>query len=129
MFRICKTVRFEAAHILRNKDTTDEENKKLFGKCSNFHGHSYKVEVFVKSPILNYGMVINFSELKDIMNVFIIEKYDHKTLNQVMDVLPTAENIAQEIYLNLRKELHKFGRPLDKVRVWETDTCWAEYYE
>ena len=131
MFRICKTVRFEAAHRLGTTFKDQKKAEKIFGKCTNFHGHSYKVDVFVKGDYLTSSMLMNFSELKNHMESKILDVFDHKSLNVVLSVEPTAEKIAQFIFEEMKEliRINKDWLHLDKVRVWETDTCWAEYYE
>ena len=108
MYRICKTVRFEAAHILRKKDTTGEENDRIFGKCSTLHEHSYKVDVNIRGTLPVNGMILNFSELKDTMKEVITDMYDHKVLNNVMGSIPTAENIACDIFHDLAGALKAY---------------------
>lgn len=73
MFYITKIFHFEAAHALNGYD----------GKCRNIHGHSYEMRVTVKGMPLNEpgnpknGMVIDFHDLKAIVNQEVIEKLDH----------------------------------------------------
>ena len=73
MFYITKIFHFEAAHALNGYD----------GICRNIHGHSYEMRVTVKGMPLNEpgnpknGMVIDFHDLKDIVNQEVIEKLDH----------------------------------------------------
>nr|XP_034995563.1 6-pyruvoyl tetrahydrobiopterin synthase-like isoform X2 [Zootoca vivipara] len=105
---------------------SDEENKKLFGKCNNAngHGHNYKVEVTVRGEIdPTTGMVINLTDLKDYMEEAIMEPLDHKNLDKDVpyfaEVVSTTENVAVYIWENLQKHLPK--GTLYKVKVYETD--------
>ena len=69
--RLTKMFSFEMAHCLWHYE----------GKCSNLHGHSYKMEVTVEGlPSQENGMVIDFKKLKDIVNETIIDKFDHSTV-------------------------------------------------
>ena len=73
MFKVKITTHFSAAHSLR-------EYK---GKCESLHGHNWKVEVLVSRTKLNaLGMVIDFSDLKEITNN-VLSEFDHKHLNDL----------------------------------------------
>lgn len=123
---------FNAAHRLYCKDWSDEENFKVFGKCSypNYHGHNYNLEVKVTGvPDPVTGYVIDLKWLSDLINEKVLEKLDHKNLN--LDVKefgalnPTLENICLVIYGIMRKELDsKFDL---QVRLYETERNYAEY--
>ena len=73
MIHLTKIFRFEAAHALMGYD----------GRCSNIHGHSYEMRVTVKGmPVIDYespknGMVMDFGDLKKIVNEEIIDRYYH----------------------------------------------------
>jgi len=63
-------------------------------KCSNLHGHNWKIDVFLKAEKLNEnGMIIDFDHIAQKL----IDKLDHKILNDVLDFNPTAENLAEFI--------------------------------
>lgn len=83
MYYIQKRIEVSASHQL----ALDYESK-----CCRPHGHNWIITVFCKSETLNHnGMVIDFSEIKNkVKNVL-----DHSNLNEVMDINPTAENIAR----------------------------------
>jgi len=112
MFIVRKKVYFCAAHRLHSPHLSNKKNKETYGKCNspNFHGHNYEVEVEVKGEIdPKTGMVINFKELGDLIENEIIEKWDHKNLNidveDLNDIIPTAENIAKKIWEILERKL------------------------
>jgi len=69
------------------------------------------------------GWVIDFKVLKDALKKE-LDKFDHKYLNDILPVSPTAENIAKQIYTNLKTSL-----PVHKVTVWETEKASVAYYE
>ena len=105
MILIKKKCRFCSSHRLFNPNYSDEKNYKIFGKCSNenYHGHNYELEVAVEGNIdPDTGMVINFVDLKKIIEDEIVEKLDHKNLNVDVDFLAgritTAENMAKAIF-------------------------------
>lgn len=61
------------------------------GKCSNVHGHNWKVTIYCKGTVLDKcGILVDFSTIKKI-----VEELDHKHLNDILPCNPTAENIAQ----------------------------------
>ena len=126
-YLICKKFTFEASHKLWDNLLSNEANFERFGKCANppSHGHSYKVFVYLKSKKLKNGMVRNFSELKEVFNKRIYNKYDHQFLNLIINKLTTAENLAEEIYKVIKRDF----KELWKIRVYETETNYAEYWE
>jgi len=120
---------FNAAHQLCNPDLSDDENRRLFGKCANLHGHNYILEVVVAGKIDQAtGYILDLKALSDLIARRIICDVDHRNLNTDVPWLkgrvPTAENLAQAFWERLRPELP--GGLLRSVRVWETDKNWAE---
>ena len=124
---VCKEFKFEAAHYLPGH----------LGACANVHGHSYKLQVEVKANPTKCenvvigggpsdGMVIDFSDLKRVVNDFIISKLDHKYLNEVLTFRPTAENMAMWMADLLLTNLQDYDLQLVAVRLWETDSSFAQ---
>jgi len=105
---------FNAAHRLYNSEWSDARNATVFGKCANphYHGHNYELIVAVKGGInLETGFVMDMKILKELIEVEIEEKFDHKNLNEEVaafkSINPTAENIAVVIWNILRKKIEK----------------------
>ena len=98
MYEISVEKTFEAAHYLRDYK----------GKCENLHGHRYTIIVKVSAEKLNdIGLAYDFTDLKAHLND-ILERFDHTCLNDVKPfdkINPSAENIAAEIYKELKKKL------------------------
>ena len=120
---------FNAAHQLYDPDLSDDENRRLFGKCTNLHGHNYVLEVVVAGEIdPASGYVLDLRSLSDIINRQVIQDVDHRNLNTDVPWLkgrvPTTENLAQAFWERLRPELP--DGLLWSVRVWETEKTWAE---
>lgn len=140
--RVTKEFHFEMAHALHNYD----------GLCKNIHGHSYKLLVTLRgTPIpgdenTKYGMVMDFGDLKKIVNKAIIDKYDHSlVLNQktrhtklndldnlfgkvyFLSYQPTCENLLQDFAKTL-KELLPQNVELFCLKLFETATSYAEWY-
>jgi 6-pyruvoyltetrahydropterin/6-carboxytetrahydropterin synthase len=93
---------FSAAHRLHNPNRDAEWNRRVYDKCDNpkGHGHNYIVEVSVEGEVdPETGMVIDLKELKDITRRQVIDRVDHRSLNEDVDflrgVIPTAENLAR----------------------------------
>jgi len=123
---------FAAAHRLFKPELSDEENFKLFGKCSNpnWHGHNYTLEVVVAGEVdRDTGFVMDLQELKEIMRTIIIENVDHKNLNIdtkfMKGIIPTSENIVLAIWKELRNKISK-GK-LHSVKLYETENNYFEY--
>lgn len=119
MFEVMVKGRFSAAHQLRE----------YRGKCEELHGHSWTVEVAVRSEkLIKQQMVIDFKDLKSALNR-ILEKLDHKLLNDVKpfdELNPTSENMAKYIFDEMRIALGDCE--IAWVRVWESEDSAATYY-
>jgi 6-pyruvoyltetrahydropterin/6-carboxytetrahydropterin synthase len=120
---------FNAAHELRNPGLSEAENRRLYGKCANLHGHNYVLEVVVAGAIdPTTGYVVDLKRLSEVMSRRIIEDVDHRNLNADVPWLegqiPTAENLAVAFWERIQADLPEGS--LRTVRVWETDKNWAE---
>jgi 6-pyruvoyltetrahydropterin/6-carboxytetrahydropterin synthase len=120
---------FNAAHQLRDPGLSDDENRRLFGKCVNLHGHNYVLDVVVAGKIDEAsGYVWDLKDLSDVICRRIIDDVDHCNLNTDVPWLdgriPTAENLAVAFWERLQQELP--GGLLRSVRVAESDKNWAE---
>jgi len=132
---VCKIFTFDAAHQLVGHN----------GKCANVHGHTYKLEVVLKGPVVPHagasseGFVMDFHDLKNIVKERIVDPWDHSFLamgnepvleslrssNSKVTLLgfrTTAENLSAYICY----ELKRAGLPVYSVKLWETPTAWAE---
>jgi 6-pyruvoyltetrahydropterin/6-carboxytetrahydropterin synthase len=120
---------FNAAHQLCDPSLSDEENRRLFGKCANVHGHNYVLEVVVTGQIdPATGYVLDLKELSDVICRRVIDDVDHRNLNTdvpwLAGQIPTAENLAVAFWERIRSELPEGA--LEMVRLWETDKNWVE---
>jgi 6-pyruvoyltetrahydropterin/6-carboxytetrahydropterin synthase len=135
MIYITRRERFSAAHRMYREDLSDEENLRVFGKCSNpnWHGHNYILEVTVKGEIKKeLGFFINLGTLKEIVTDVIISKLDHKNLNLEVSFMKgkiaTTENLAISIWNELRPAIEQEGAFLHCIRIAETENNFVEYY-
>ena len=133
MVYLTRKAEFSASHYYNNPEFTPEENKRIFGKCNNphGHGHNYTLEVTVKGEIdPRSGFVVDLKELKEIMNREVIEIVDHRYLNREVaefkDLIPTTENLAVTIWKWLNPRLNVAR--LHRIRVYETPDLFADYY-
>ena len=120
---------FNAAHHLCDPDLSDDENRSLFGKCANLHGHNYVLEVVVAGEIdETSGYVLDLKLLSTVVTTQVIRDVDHRNLNTdvpwLKGCIPTSENLALAFWERLVPELPE--GMLRSVRVWETDKNWAE---
>jgi len=123
---------FNAAHRLNNPLWDNETNKAIFGKCNNpnYHGHNYDLIVKVIGiPDPQTGYVMDMKVLSDLIKEYVIEKFDHRNLNEdcveFNHLNPTAENIAIVIYDILKD---KINPELEmQVRLYETERNFVEY--
>ena len=123
---------FNAAHRLYNPTWDDNKNQTVFGKCNNpnYHGHNYELVVKLTGvPDADTGYVIDLKLLSGIIQVQVINTFDHKNLNldceDFKNLNPTAENIAIVIYNRLRPFI---AEHLDiQIRLYETERNFVEY--
>ena len=140
--RVTKEFGFESAHALWNYD----------GKCKNVHGHSYRLFVTViGTPIadennVKLGMVLDFGDLKKIVNQNIIDRFDHalvlsnkaeikniREVNQMFDRFevvnyqPTCENFIVD-FANIIKDKFPANVKLFSLRLYETPSSFAEWF-
>jgi 6-pyruvoyltetrahydropterin/6-carboxytetrahydropterin synthase len=131
MFRVSREIDFCYGHRLLNYD----------GKCKYLHGHNGRAIITIESATLDErGMVLDFSDIKDVVSTWIDEKLDHRMLLHktdpvvpllqkmgeplfLMDDNPTAENIARLIYDFTASR----GFPIIECQLWETPRCFATY--
>ncbi|HTU19049.1 MAG TPA: 6-carboxytetrahydropterin synthase [Gemmataceae bacterium] len=131
MFSVTREITFCYGHRLLDYD----------GKCRHLHGHNGKAVITLAADTLDpLGMVVDFSRLKRVVGGWIDEQLDHKMLLHkddpllgflrqhgepvyVLDVNPTAENIARLIFDYTASQ----GFPVIEVKLWETDSCFATY--
>jgi 6-pyruvoyltetrahydropterin/6-carboxytetrahydropterin synthase len=123
---------FNAAHRLHNPAWDNAKNDQVFGKCNNpnYHGHNYDLIVqIIGVPAADTGYVMDTKILSDIIKEEIIERFDHKNLNEdcveFKNINPTAENIVIVIHKLLRP---KIAANLElKLRLYETPRNFVEY--
>src|SRR6185436_41280 len=91
---------FNAAHRLHNPAWDENTNDKVFGKCNNphYHGHNYELVVkLVGEPDPATGYVYDLKLLSDLIDENVLQRFDHKNLNEdtaeFKNLNPTAENI------------------------------------
>ena len=123
-------------------------------QCRHLHGHRYALEVTLSGSIIKAdgapvnGMVMDFADVKRIANELVVSRWDHAFLAYrgdsvvieflasmpghktiVLDVVPTAENLAAEAFRILEPAYHDvYGNDLrlERVRLYETPNCWAD---
>ena len=115
---------FSASHRLHCEQMSEAENKLVYGKCNNphGHGHNYAVEITVSGQVdPRTGMVCNLAGLDAFVDKNILQRFAHENLNRLADfkgVVPTTENLCVRIYQILE---HGFAEaPVEKVRIEET---------
>ncbi|MFZ4401600.1 MAG: 6-pyruvoyl trahydropterin synthase family protein [Bacteroidales bacterium] len=140
--RITKEFKFESAHALLGYD----------GPCKNIHGHSYKMAVTLIGEPLNdvtspkNGMVMDFGDLKQIVNESIVKPFDHalvlnaktKNVNSadikslsgkliLADYQPSCENLLIDFAARIKNKLPDNVK-LFSIRLDETSNSYAEWF-
>jgi 6-pyruvoyltetrahydropterin/6-carboxytetrahydropterin synthase len=131
--RITRRAEFSASHVCANPAWSTEENRRVYGANSNphGHGHNYVVEVTVEGdPDTATGMVFDLRELKEILNREVVEPMDHRFLNREVPpfdrIVPTAENIAAEIWKRIEPRVNRKGVQLCNIRLYETPDLFVD---
>ncbi|MEA1896328.1 MAG: 6-carboxytetrahydropterin synthase [Bacteroidota bacterium] len=135
MIYLTRRERFNAAHRLYREDLSEEENFRIYGKCSNpnWHGHNYELFVTIKGEVKErLGYVLNLKDLSKLITEIIIEKLDHKNMNLEVDFMQgkiaSTENLVVAIWNLLSPHVKKMGAELHKIRIVETENNSVEYY-
>jgi 6-pyruvoyltetrahydropterin/6-carboxytetrahydropterin synthase len=142
---ITRKFEFDAGHRIPNHNSV----------CRNIHGHRYVLELSFMGLLIDnkqasdFGMLIDFGVIKQLVNIHLIDVWDHAFLvykedtivlhflnsmeghkTVVLDSVPTAENLVC-IAFNIVKNMLSKNQPNIKVvhaKLYETPNCWAEYY-
>ena len=133
MVYLTRKIEFSASHRYHNPAFSAEENRRVFGKCNNphGHGHNYTLEVTIAGePDPRTGMVLDLKELKEILEREVMRRMDHRFLNvevvELKNQIPTCENVARVIWNLLEPKIPQ-GR-LHRVRLYESTDLFADCY-
>ena len=133
MVYLTRKIEFAASHLYHNPALTPDENRRIFGKCNNphGHGHNYTLEVTIAGdPDPVTGMVLDLKDLKEILEREIMQRMDHRFLNyevaELKGQIPTCENVARVIWNLLESKIPQ-GR-LHRVRLYESADLFADCY-
>jgi len=133
MIYVTRKAEFAASHYYHNPALSAEENRRIFGKCNNphGHGHNYTLEVTVAGEVdPTTGMVMDLKELKRLLEKEVLEAMDHRFLNKEVPAfattIPTTENIAVEIWKLLAPKI--VSGKLHRIRVYETPDLFVDFF-
>jgi len=131
---ITRKAEFCASHVCAQARLTSDENHKLYGAAANAsgHGHNYVLEVTLEGePDPVSGMIFDLSRLKEIIHSKVVDAMDHRFLNYEVapfdKIVPTAENVAAEIWKRLEPSFRDSRARLRNVRLYETDDLYVDY--
>ena len=131
MFRVTRRYQFAASHRLYSPQFSEEENRRVYGKCAypHGHGHNYQVEVSALGPAdAASGRAIDPAALDQLVTEQVLKPFDHRNLNAEVEsfrqVVPTSENLGAEICRRLKQTWGTAFRgewpKLEKIRIEET---------
>ncbi len=138
---ITRRAEFSASHVCCQPSLTAEQNREIYGAGANAngHGHNYVLEVTIEGePDPATGMIFDLRRLKEMIQEAVVEPMDHRFLNYEVPpfdrVVPTAENVAAEIWKRLapyfRESPARLNPPrLKNVRLYETEDLYVDYAE
>jgi 6-pyruvoyltetrahydropterin/6-carboxytetrahydropterin synthase len=143
--QITRRLEFDAGHRIPNHNS----------QCKHLHGHRYTIEITLSGDVITQegvseqGMVMDFSDVKHIAKEHVVDAWDHAFLvyrgdkvvldflnslpghkTVIMEVIPTAENLAKVAFDVLKDAYHDtFGNhlKLERVRLFETPNNWADH--
>ena len=131
---ITRQVHFNSAHRLYNPTKNLAWNQKQYGQCTNphWHGHNYVLEVTVKGqPDPVTGYIIDLARLKQILHRAVVDKCDHRNLNDEVDflreIIPSTENLVIAFWHEISPHLPAPAH-LHCVRLYETPRNFAEFF-
>lgn len=134
MVYITRIEHFNAAHKLYNPSWSREKNEEVFGKCANemWHGHNFELHVTLKGdPDPETGFVFDVKKLSIIVKEHVIDKLDHKNLNEDVDFMKgqlcSIENLVFAIWKQLSPKLPE-NISLHCLKLYETPRIYVEYY-
>ena len=141
---ITRRLEFDAGHRIPDHKS----------QCRHLHGHRYAIEITLSGSVIDKagdaanGMVMDFSQVKDLAKAHLIDLWDHAFLayagdqpvvdflqslpehkTVLLDCVPTAENLAEKAFSTLDAVFReRFGSQLqlERVRLYETPNCWAD---
>ena len=133
MVYLTRKIEFSASHLYHNPAMSPEENRRIFGKCNNphGHGHNYVLEVTVAGePDAKTGMIMDLQELKGILQREVTERMDHRFLNyevpELKGKIPTTETVAMTIWNLLEPKIGPAH--LYRVRLYETPDLFVDCF-
>src|ERR1700738_1808439 len=131
---VTRRVEFSASHICALPHLSQHQNRALYGAAANpnGHGHNYVLEVTLTGePDPATGMVFDLKNLKQVLSEAVVEPFDHRFLNREVRpfdrVVPTAENIAVEIWNRLVPHFSNGSARLYNIRLHETEDLYVDY--
>ncbi|MFM2337584.1 MAG: hypothetical protein RL115_777 [Bacteroidota bacterium] len=134
MVYLTRIEHFNAAHRLYNPNWTSEKNEEVFGKCANknWHGHNFELYVTIKGqPDPDTGFIYDAKKLGIIIQQQIVEKLDHRNLNEDVDFMSgklcSIENLVIAIWNELNPHLPSAVQ-LHCLKLVETAKIYVEYF-
>lgn len=133
MIYLTRVYRFSAAHRLHNPALSDEENRAVFGKCNNphGHGHDYVLEVTLKGhPDPKTDCLIDIGLFDSLIQKEILQRFDHVHLNldteEFRNLNPSSENMVMTFWKILDRVFPESS--LHRLRLWETSRSYFDYF-
>ena len=128
---LTRRYKFSASHRLHSTHFSEEQNREMYGKCNNphGHGHNYKLEVTVSGqPDAETGMVCNLADLDSFVDRVVMPRFEFSNLNELdtfRNLVPTTENLSRELF-HLFHDQFRLAT-VEKVRIEETMMNSFEY--
>jgi 6-pyruvoyltetrahydropterin/6-carboxytetrahydropterin synthase len=130
--RLARAIEFSTSLRYWRGDLSEDENRALFGRRAEQHGHNYRLEVTLRGePDPVTGMVIDLKQVQTVLDREVMARFDHRDLNRDTPYFekdpPTPENFALVLHGLLREALP--DGMLDRIRLAEDVDTWVEVCE
>lgn len=135
MIKLTRKLEFSAAHFYHNPKFSADENRRIFGKCNNphGHGHNYVLEVTIAGePDPETGMILDLNDLKEILDREVTARFDHRHLNhdvpELAGKVPTCEELVTVLWRIIEPKVGskvRRGR-LEHLRLYESPDLFVD---
>ena len=131
--RLTRVVEFCCSLRYWNPELPEAENRRLFGRKAEPHGHNYRLELTVRGEVdPRTGMVVDLKEIQELLEREVMDRFDHRDLNAdtpyFEKLLPTPENfvrVLREILVDALPE----GVSLERLRLQPDADTWVDWVE
>ena len=127
--RITRAIEFSSSLRIRRGDLPDAENRRLFGRAAERHGHNYRLEVSLRGePDPRTGMLVDLKDVKELLEREVMARFDHRDLNDDTALLREAAAHRRELRPRALRAARRAlpAGLLERVRLYEGPDHWVD---